>query len=191
MHGSLVRGTRLVILVSVIGLGVGQYQAQARSVHSHQAPSSARQSQPTDVLLYQGKILPIVTDVYSSLNDLSTAVNDRSVDGIAKVGDQFAGEQQRFEAIKPIPKAIRHAASVLDLGLHNMNSGTKALVVGLRASDNASVQRAANQLQQGINQFQQAVNQVRSMAGPVGEPSALPGSGKGTPVPTPVIKGLP
>jgi hypothetical protein len=51
-----------------------------------------------------------VTDVYTSLSDLSTTLNNRDVDGMAKVSDQFAGEQQRFEGIAPTPSAARSAS---------------------------------------------------------------------------------
>jgi len=46
---------RFAILIAVIGIGVGQYQVQARV--AHQASSFAQSSQSADVLVWQGKLL--------------------------------------------------------------------------------------------------------------------------------------
>jgi hypothetical protein len=186
MVPSASRIVRLAIVVGVIGLGLGQYQAGNHGgVQAAGAPG-----QPTDVLIWQGKLLPIVTDVYTSLGDLGTALTNRDVDGVARVGDEFSNEQQRFETISPVPSRVRKIARIMDQGLRNLANGTKALVVGLRASDNAGSQRAANQIAQGDKQFQQAVDQIRRASGPVTPINPNP-SASGTPVPTPIIKGLP
>jgi hypothetical protein len=134
--------------------------------------------------------LPIVTDVFGSLGDLNTALNNHDIDGVAKAGDAFAAEQARFEIITPVPQAVRGTARVMDAGLRNLANGTKALVVGLRANDNTAAQRAVAQIVQGIRQFQQAVDAIRRASGPVGTPAVHP-SANGTPAPTPIIKGLP
>jgi hypothetical protein len=180
------RIVRLAIVVGVIAFGLGQYQGGTRGA----AQAAGVPVQPAEVLIWQGKLLPIVTDVYTSLGDLGTALTNRDVEGVAKVGDQFSGEEQRFEVIAPIPSKVRGIAKVMDQALRNLANGTKALVVGLRASDNAGSQRAANQIVQGDKQFQQAVDQIRRAAGPLSPRSPRPTS-SGTPVPTPIIRGLP
>jgi len=181
---------RLAVLACVVGLGLTQLQTQARAAFPHQAAVATAQDQAAVVLIWQGKLLPIVTDVYASLSSLGTAINNRDATGVATVGDQFAGEQQRFESIQSVPSTARGVAKIMDKGLRNLNNGSKALVVGLRAGDSAAEQRAAQQVVQGLRQFQQAVSQIRRMSGPAGEPTPLPSAG-GTPMPTPVIKGLP
>lgn len=180
------RPIRLALVVLLLGIGAGQYQAGQRGA----AAASAPRQEPAAVLIWQGKLLPIVTDVYSSISALGTALSNRDVDGIARVGDQFAAEQQRFEVIAPVPGTVRPVAQVMHSGLRNLANGTKALVIGLRASDNAESQRAANQIVQGDKEFQQAVNQIRRASGPVGT-SPLGPSAASTPVPTPIIRGLP
>jgi hypothetical protein len=177
---------RLAIVVGVIAFGLGQYQIGTRGA----VQAAGVPGEPAEVLIWQGKLLPIVTDVYTSLGDLGTALTNRDVDGVAKVGDQFTGEEQRFEIISPTPSKVRSIAKIMDLGLRNLANGTKALVVGLRASDNAGSQRAANQIVQGDKQFQQAVDQIRRAAGPL-VPRTTGPSPAGTPVPTPIIRGLP
>jgi hypothetical protein len=202
MLGSMAHGIRLVVVVGMIGLGVGQVQAQSSPRAGHTstgAASRAAKGETAAELLYQGKILPIVTDVYNSISSLGTGLTDLSNNGlsntvvteIAGVADQFAGEQQRFEAVKPVPKPLHGAAATLDQGLRNLTSGTRALVIGLRAANNGSVQHAGTTLQQGLKQFQLAVSQVRKLSGSLTPPSSSNGSNKSTPVPTPVIKGLP
>lgn len=192
MRGSAVHGIRVLIVAGMIGLGVGQVRAQA-TAHTAQATGAASNTgvkgESAEELVYQGKILPIVTDVYNTLNNLGTGLNDGSTSEIAQAGDQFANEQQRFEAVKPVPRALRGVASTMDKGLHQLTSGTRALVTGLQASDNNAEQQAAKVLAQGIKQFQTAVSQVRQLAGPTNQ--GKPSSNNAGPVPTPIIKGLP
>jgi hypothetical protein len=184
MRGSVPSLLRLAVLFSVIGLGVTQMQFQARAAQ----PQTTQHAEAAEVLVWQGKLLPVVTDIYASIGDLGTALNNRDVGSIAKVGDQFANEQLRFEAITPTPKAVRTPAKILDQALRNMSNGTRALVIGERASDNAALQRAAKQIVQGFRQFQQAVDVIRRMAGPVTVPASQANTAA---IPTPVIRGLP
>jgi hypothetical protein len=145
--------------------------------------------QPTEVLVWQGKVLPIVTDVFASISGLSTALQNRDIDGVAKIGDQFAGEEIRFQAVSPVPHQVKQTAQSFNKALRDMSDGTKALVVGLRSSNNTNAQRAANQVVVGLREFQQAVDQVRRNAGPIGEPTVVPQANAG-PAPTPIIKGI-
>jgi hypothetical protein len=184
MRGTVTSLLRLAVLVGLIGLGVNQIQFQA---HAAQPQAGAR-AEAAEVLVWQGKLLPVVTDIYASIGDLGTALNNRDVGSMAKVGDQFANEQLRFEAITPTPKAVRTPANILDQALRNMSNGTRALVIGERASDNAGLQRAAKQIVQGFRQFQQAVDVIRRMSGPVTVPAS---QGNSSAIPTPVIRGLP
>lgn len=188
MRRSMARAGRLVILTTIIGIGVGHGHIEPGAADARHAAATGGKAPSAALLIYEGKILPVITDVYNSVNDLGTAISDRSVDGIAKIGDQFAAEQGRFENVKPVPTQLHSAAVALDKGLQDLNNGTQALAVGLRASDTAATQRAATQLTQGLKQFLKAVGQVRSFAGP--QNSARPAA-SGTPQPTPVIKGLP
>lgn len=184
MRGSAVHGIRILVVAGMLGLGVGQVRAQA-TAHTAQAAASGKGESAAE-LVYQGKILPIVTDVYNSLSSLGTGLNDGSTSEIATAGDQFAEEQQRFEAVKPVPRALRPAAATMDKGLRQLASGTRALVTALQASDNNAEQQAARVLAQGIKQFQAAVSQVRQLAGPTSQ--AKPSSNTAGPVPTPIIK---
>jgi len=188
MARSLSRFARLALAIGLLGVGTLPFEVQARSVASAAHGSSTRQ--PTAVLVWQGKILPIVTDVYASLSDLSIALQNRDYTGIAGTGDQFAGERQRFDLIKPTPHTMSYVAKILDQSLRELTNGTKSLVVGLRDSDSAGSQRAANQVESGLKMFNQAVGQIRRMNGPVAEPTIIPNPNAG-PAPTPIIKGLP
>ncbi|HXT37379.1 MAG TPA: hypothetical protein VN837_17530 [Chloroflexota bacterium] len=196
MARSVSRFARLALAIGLLGIGTLPFEAHARSVAQAARVQSARAArgagarQTTAVLVWQGKILPIVTDVYASLSDLSVALQNRDYNGIATTGDQFAGERQRFDLIKPTPHSMSNAAKVLDQGLRELTNGTKSLVVGLRDSDSAGSQRAANQVENGLKLFNQAVGQIRRMNGPVAEPTVIPNPNAG-PVPTPIIKGLP
>ena len=187
MRRSMARAGRLVILTTMLGIGVGHGRLELGTANARSAAATGRVPS-TALLIYEGKILPVITDVYNSVNDLGTAINDRSVDGITRIADQFAAEQGRFENVKPVPAQLRSAATTLDKGIQNLDGGTQALAAGLKAADNAGTQRAATQLTQGLKQFLQAVGQVRSFAGP--QDSVRP-SAPGTPQPTAVIKGLP
>lgn len=191
MRHMVAASARLGIVISVIGLGLGQYRAQASSSRAQATQSVMHATEPVELLVYQGRILPIVTDVYTSINDLGTAINDRNVENIAKIGDQFAGEQLRFIAVRPVPRQLKGAAGTMEKGLRNLSTGTTSLVQALRASDTAASQRAANQLVVGLKQFQLAVSQVRSLAGPKGQTPQAGHAVGGTPVPTPIIRGLP
>ena len=179
---------RLTILLSMIGLGATHFQFQAQAAQPSGRAPSAQHAESPEVLVWQGKLLPIVTDVYASIGELGNALNNRDVDTMAKIGDEFANEQMRFEAIVPTPKAVRNASRILDQALRNMSNGTRSLVIGERASDNAGLQRAAKQIVQGFREFQQAVDVLRRMAGPVNVPSTQNNSPA---IPTPVIRGLP
>src|SRR6185312_1350866 len=148
MTPSLTRFARLALAFGLLGVGAAPFgvYAQGSATTSHAADTK----QSTSVLVWQGKILPIVTDVYASLSDLSVALQNRDYNGIATTGDQFAGERQSFNMIKPTPHSMSNAAKVLDQGLRELTNGTKSLVVGLRDSDSAGSQRAANQVENGM-----------------------------------------
>lgn len=182
------RLARVVLMISLLGIGAVPFGAQARTIARTTHGSAAQLS--TDVLVWQGKILPIITDIYGSLSDLSVALQNRDDNGIATVGDQFTGEKQRFELIKPTPHLVSGAAKVMDQSLRDLTNGTNALVVALRDSDSAASQRAANQVENGLKLFDQAVGQIRRLNGPLTEPTAIPSANAG-PQPTPIIKGLP
>ena len=196
MARSLPRFARLALAIGLLGMGTLPFDAHARSVapvpraQGASATHGGSAQQTTAVLVWQGKILPIVTDVYNSLSNLSIALQNRDYAGIATTGDQFAGERQRFDLIKPTPHSVSNAAKVLDQSLRELTNGTKSLVVGLRDSDSAGSQRAANQVQNGLKLFNQAVGQIRRMNGPIAEPTIIPNP-KAGPLPTPIIKGLP
>src|SRR6185312_13660662 len=100
MTPSLTRFARLALAFGLLGVGAAPFgvYAQGSATTSHAADTK----QSTSVLVWQGKILPIITDVYASVSDLSVAVQNNDFDSIAKTGDQFAGERQRFELIKPV-----------------------------------------------------------------------------------------
>ncbi len=187
MTPSLTRFARIALVIGLLGIAAVPLEARARNVASTARTAT---TQTTAVLVWQGKILPIITDVYSSVSDLSVAVQNNDFDSIAKTGDQFGGEQQRFEQIKPTPKTVGGAAKVLDQGLKDLTSGTKALVVSLRDSDSTGSRRAAAQVENGLKLFNQAVGQIRRLNGPLAEPTVIPNT-NGGPVPTPIIKGLP
>jgi hypothetical protein len=188
MRHSIAHLARALLVIGIVGLGVGQRQALAGSDGSRQLHAVGA-AQSTDVLIWQGKVLPIVTDVFASISSLGTALQNRDVDGVAKVGDQFAGEEIRFQAVSPVPKESKQTALNFNKALRDMSDGTKALVVGLRASNNADAQRAATKLVNGLREFQQAVDQVRRNSGPIGEPTVVPQANAG-PAPTPIIKGI-
>ena len=188
MARSFPRLARLALVIGLLGIGTVPFEAHARNIGRTAHSTAAQQS--TTVLVWQGKILPIVTDVYASLSDLSVALQNRDFDGIAKAGDQFAGEKQRFELIKPTPHAVSGASKIMDQSLRDLTNGTKSLVVGLRDSDSAASQRAANQVENGLKLFDQAVGQIRRLNGPLAEPTSIPNADAG-PAPTPIIKGLP
>lgn len=193
MRGSVAQGIRVVVVAALIGLGGGQMHTWpgAASAQAHGAAvGKTTKAETTAELLYQGKILPIVTDVYDSLNNLGSGLSNGSTDQIAQAGDQFADEQQRFEAVKPVPKELRGAASTMNNGLRQLTSGTRALVLAVQASDKNAEQKAATVLEQGIKQFQSAVSQVRQLAGS-STPARSSSGGSAGPVPTPIIKGLP
>jgi hypothetical protein len=187
MTPSLTRFARVALVIGLLGIAAVPLEARARNVGVSVQPAA---KQSTAVLVWQGKILPIITDVYASVSDLSVAVQNNDFDSIAKTGDQFGGERQRFELIKPTPKTVGSAAKVLDQGLKDLSSGTKALVVSLRDSDSTGSRRAASQVENGLKLFNQALGQIRRLNGPLTEPTVIPNS-NGGPAPTPVIKGLP
>ncbi|MGH2343593.1 MAG: hypothetical protein ACRDG4_00085 [Chloroflexota bacterium] len=188
MTRSLTRFARLALAFGLLGVGAAPFGVYARDGATASHAGSAKQS--TTVLVWQGKILPIITDVYASVSDLSVAVQNNDFDSIAKTGDQFAGERQRFELIKPVPHPVGNAAKVLDKGLKDLSSGTKSLVVGLRDSDSAGSRRAADQVENGLKLFNQGVGQIRRLNGPLAEPTIIRNPNAG-PVPTPIVKGLP
>jgi len=185
MTPSLTRFARLALVIGLLGI-----VAVPLEVRNVAAGAHAVAAQSTAVLVWQGKILPIITDVYGSVSDLSVAVQNNDFDAIAKTGDQFGGEQQRFELVKPTPKTVGSAAKVMDQGLKDLTRGTKALVVSLRDSDPTGSRRAASQVENGLKLFNQAVGQIRRLNGPLAEPTVIPNT-NGGPVPTPIIKGLP
>lgn len=186
MRGSVVHGLRFAAAMGILTVAVGQVQALAGPGH---APRAAGQS--TGELLYQGKLLPIITDVYTSINDLSSALNNQSVTGVATAAAQFSGEDARLKAVHPIPAPLKSAEVQINNGLLNLSGGATKLVNGLKQSNNTVVQQAATQLQQGLTQFQAGVGIVRRLAGPVSLPTPNGQSNGAGPQPTPIIKGLP
>lgn len=191
MRGSVVRGIRLAAIVGVIGLAAGQFQAQASVGNASRAAGRQGVAQPTAQLVYQGKILPIVTDVYNSIDSLSTALNNRSVPQVAVVAGEFSYEKVRLEAVRPVPGSLKNAALQLDQGISNLSTGTTQLVTGLKASDSKAVQAAATVLDNGLKEFQSGVSIVRRLAGPLTVPTPSPKTGSAGPQPTPIIRGLP
>jgi hypothetical protein len=147
--------------------------------------------QSTDVLIWQGRILPIVTDAFASISNLGAAIQKSDAAGVSKAGDEFAGELIRFQLVKPIPQAVQQVSRVFMKSLKDMSAGSKSLADGLRGTISpADAQRAANQLLSGLHEFQQAVDQIRRNSGPIGEPTVAPLAHSG-PTPTPIIRGLP
>jgi hypothetical protein len=153
MQRTLVHGFRLVLVAGMVGLGMGQDHAQARATHGARADTVVRAGQSTAQLVYEGRILPIVTDVYNSLNDLGTALNNQDLPGLTAVASQFSGEQVRLEAVRPVPQALQPAATQLDRGIRGLSQGSHKLVSAIRAGDNAASQQAGTILTSGLKEF--------------------------------------
>jgi hypothetical protein len=147
-------------------------------------------SQPTAVLVWQGKVLPIVTDVFATVGSLDSALQNRDLAGVSKAGDDFAGELVRFTRIKPTPPQVGHTSRTFATALKDIATGTRALARSLRSSTNSNAQRASNQITAGLREFQSAIDQIRKSSGPSGEPTVVPPANAG-PTPTPIIRGLP
>jgi hypothetical protein len=152
------------------------------------APATA--SQPTDQLVWQGKILPIVTDVFTSINNLGVAIQNDDATSISKAGDQFSGELIRFQRVLPVPQADIKTAQAFAKGLKDLGGGSKTLAIALQAASRTGLQQAEKQLEAGLQEFQQAIDQVRSRSGPLAEPTVAP-MANASPTATPVIRGLP
>ncbi|MDB5059791.1 MAG: hypothetical protein JWO59_3263 [Chloroflexi bacterium] len=187
MRRSIALLTSVTLLTGIVGLGGYQVQAQTHPAITVRASATP---QTTSVLVWQGKLLPIVTDVFGSINEFNTALQAHNVRGISKVGDKFAGELQRFQMISPTPPQAKKISLTFTTALRDMADGTKALVAGLQNNSSANAQRAGDRVLKGLREFQTAVNQVRRSSGPPGEPTVVPPANAG-PVATPIIRGLP
>jgi hypothetical protein len=175
------------LLTGIVGFGHYQVQAQTNiplAAHASTTP------QTTAVLVWQGKVLPIVTDVFASINSFNSNLQAHNVHGIAKAGNEFAGELQRFQSISPVPPQAKKISLTFTTALRNMADGTKALVAGVQNNSSSNAQHAADKVIKGLHEFQTAVDQVRRSSGPPGEPTAVPPANAG-PAPTPIIRGLP
>jgi hypothetical protein len=187
MHRPLLSAIRCAVVASSIVLGIGGYQAQA----AHQAARTTRTAsalQSTDVLVWQGKILPIVTDVYASLRDLDLVIQNADVTGISTVAAQFVGERIRFMQIVPVPTPDRTTARLFAKGLGDMAGATSALAVGIRSGSRSASLQAIKQIDTGQSEFDKAIAQIRHSSGPSGEPTPVAPANAG-PTATPIIKG--
>jgi hypothetical protein len=189
MHPSITTLVRCAVATGIIMAGLGALQAQAQPFPSG-AKLAASAQQSADVLIWQGKILPIVTDIFTSINDLGTALMKNDVGSVTKVGAQFAGERIRFQQISPVPDKVKKLAALFEKSLKDMSDGSSGIAAGLRSGSKADAQRSANQFISGLDEFQHGIDQVRRSSGPAGEPTiALPV--QAGPTPTPIIRGLP
>src|ERR1035437_9407403 len=143
------------------------------------SPSTAAAANPpqsTEVLIWQGRILPIVTDAFGSINGLGNAVRANDAGSVAKASDEFAGELLRFRRVAPTPRQVHGASILFEKGLNDLAGGARTLA-------------GATQELAGAREFQQAIDKVRRNAGTSAEPAVtLTPAG---PVPTPIIRGLP
>jgi X-X-X-Leu-X-X-Gly heptad repeat protein len=188
MSHTVLRCSALASLLLAVSLVPGQFQVHAAS--RHPAAHHALPKVPTAVLVWQGKILPIVIAAYSSFSTLEEALQAHDVQGLADTANQFALEQQQVELVQPTPAATHVTAGELATGLHDLASGTEALAAGIRANDNAAAQSASRTIEEGLNLFQKAVDQIRRATG--GALATTTGSAAVTaPRPTPIIQGLP
>lgn len=182
------RWIALASLLLTVGLLPGQFQAHAaskdRPMHSAQAKVA------TDVLVWQGKVLPIVIAAYTSFSTLEAALQAHDVQGLADTANQFTLEQQQLRTVQPTPPATHVTSTELAGGLHDLAAGTKALAVSFQAGNNAGAQSASNTIEEGLNLFQKAVDQIRKASGGA---LAITGGGgtAAAPQPTPIIQGLP
>ena len=156
------------------------------------SPSTAAAANPpqsTEVLIWQGRILPIVTDAFGSINGLGNAVRANDAGSVAKASDEFAGELLRFRRVAPTPRQVHGASILFEKGLNDLAGGARTLAGGLRGKNTSQSRSGATQVLAGTREFQQAIDQVHRNAGTSAEPAVtLTPAG---PVPTPIIRGLP
>jgi X-X-X-Leu-X-X-Gly heptad repeat protein len=188
MRQKVLRGGALTSLLLVIALLPGQVQVHAASKHA--AVHQARPQVSMAVLVWQGKILPIVIAVYGSFSNLEVALQAHDVQGLADTANQFTLEQQELQKVRPTPVAIHATAGELAAGLHDLAAGTGVLATSFQSNDAAAVQSASHTIEEGLNLFQKAVDQIRKAAGG----ALVPTGGRSpatAPQPTPIIQGLP
>jgi uncharacterized phage infection (PIP) family protein YhgE len=141
--------------------------------------------------VYEGRILPIVTDVYNSLNDLGTALNNQNLPGLTTVATQFSSEQTRLEGVHPVPAPLKAAATQLDRGIGGLSQGSHRLIAAIQAGNTAASQQAGTLLTTGLKAFETGVSLVHQLSGPAGTPTPTTPAASASPAPTPIIRGLP
>jgi hypothetical protein len=181
------RMARCLIVAGIIGFTAGDIHVQAQTPHAGAAATGYNQT--TAVLVWQGRVLPIVTDTIASLQNLSNAIQKNDLSGVSRIADEFAGELVRFKHISPTPADVKQTSTLFIKGLSDLSVGTKTLALGLRTSSRTVVLRAASQVDSGALEFQNAIDQIRRKSGPAGEPTVVPQYAG--PTPTPIIRGLP
>ncbi len=181
------RLARCLVAASVVGFAAGSVRVYAQAPRA--GGTSASYNQSTAVLVWQGRILPIVTDTIASLNNLGNSIQRNDVTGVSKTADEFSGELVRFQQTTPIPAEVKATAKLFVKSLTDLSVGTNTLVLGLRTSSRTEVQRASSQIDNGAVEFQNAIDQIRRKSGPAGEPTVTTRSAG--PSPTPIIRGLP
>lgn len=183
----LSRAARLFIVAGVIGVTSGNVHVRAQAPQARATPAGF--NQPAAVLIWQGRILPIITDTIASIGDLGSAVQRNDLSGISKTSAEFAGELIRFRHVAPTPTDMQRTSKLFIKGLTDLSEGAKALALGLRTSSRTEVQSAATKVDNGTLEFQNAIDQIRRKSGPAGEPTVVPHFAG--PTPTPIIRGLP
>jgi hypothetical protein len=181
------RAARCLIAASIIGFTAGSVRVYAQAPRAGSASTSHAQS--TAVLVWQGRILPIITDTIASLNELGTAFQRSDLTGVSTTADQFAGELVRFRRVSPTPPDVKPTSQLFIKSLTDLSAGTNTLVLGLRQSNRTEVQQASSQIDRGALEFQSAIDQIRRKSGPAGEPTVVPAHVG--PSPTPIIRGMP
>jgi hypothetical protein len=181
------RTARCLVAASIIGFTAGGVRAQAQTPRT--ASASASHAQSTAVLIWQGSILPIVTDTIASLNNLGNSIQRSDLTGVTSTASEFAGELIRFRRVSPTPPDMKSTSRLFIKSLTDLSSGTNTLVQGLRASNRTEVQHASSQIESGATEFQTAIDQIRRKSGPPGEPTEAPAHAEASP--TPIIRGMP
>jgi len=151
--------------------------------------AAATHVQSAAVLIWQGRVLPIVTDTIASINELGNAIQKDDVTGVSTAANEFAGELIRFRQVSPVPTGVRPAAQLFIKSLADLSNGSNTLVEGLRANSRTELEHASSQIDNGASEFQNAIDQVRRNSGPAGEPTVVPHYAG--PTPTPIVRGLP
>ena len=165
--------------------GISEVHAQVpRSMNA-----AAARTQPVAVLIWQGRVLPIVTDTYASINELGNAIQKDDVMGVSTVAKEFAGELIRFRQVSPVPTSVRPASQLFIKSLADLSNGSATLLEGLGSNSRTELEHASSQIDSGANEFQNAVDKVRRNSGPAGEPTVA--AHYAGPTPTPIVRGLP